>query len=372
MHILILSCNTGQGHNTAARAIKEALERRGDTYEIANALQFLSQAADDIICDGHVFLYRRLPKLFGVGYRFEEKHSPKFICNQLRRGVGKLEKFLSQNHFDAVICTHIFGAILVNELKKKNGTEILTTLVSTDYTVYPGAVESNADVYFIAHPFLEEEFVLQGIAKEKLVPCGIPVSPQFLKRESQAEARQSLGLPNDRNIILISGGSMGAGPIAKLSYMLSRRLPDDLVIVACGTNNSLLEKITQASMPNILALPYTKKMAAYLDAADIYLTKAGGLSTTEAIMKQIPLVYINAVPGCETRNIEFMTKHSYAAAAFSPEDAVHRTIYALTHKASVERGISKCRSELPYDPAESICEHISLQLNKKETTKSGL
>lgn len=363
MHILILSCNTGQGHNTAARSIKEALDRRSDSYEVKNALSFLSQAADDIICDGHVFLYRRLPKLFGVGYRFQERHSPKFICNQLKRGIGKLEKYLSENKFDAIICTHIFAAILVNELKKKSGLSIYTGLVTTDFTCYPGSLEANADAYFIAHPILTKDFIALGIPKEKIIPCGIPVSQQFLTKESSVSARQNLGLPLDKHIVLMSGGSMGAGPLVKMASILSNRLSDSLIIVACGTNTRLVQKLSSLNMPNILALPFTKKMAVYLDAADVYLSKAGGLSTTEAIMKEIPLIYINAVPGCETRNIEFMTGNSYAAAAFSPEDAVMRTVYALNHKDSAKAGISKCRSELAQNPADFICEYVSLNIN---------
>lgn len=362
MRILILSCNTGQGHNTAAHSIKEALDKRGDSYEMKNALRFLSQTADDIICDGHVFLYRRLPKLFGVGYRFEERHSPKFICNQLRRGIGKLQKYLSENHFDAIICTHIFAAILVNELKKKTGLKIFTGLITTDFTCYPGSVEASADAYFIAHPLLTGDYLQLGISKEKIIPCGIPVSQQFLTKENSISARQSLGLPLDRHIVLVSGGSMGAGPIVKMSKLLSNRLSDSLIVVACGTNTRLIQKISSLNMPNILALPFTKKMALYLDAADVYLSKAGGLSTAEAVMKEIPLVYINAVPGCETRNIEFMTKNSYAAAAFTPEDAVMRTVYALNHKDSAKAGISKCRSELALNPADYICEHISVSI----------
>lgn len=365
MNILILSCNTGQGHNSAAGAIKESLERRGDSCELVNALQFLSQTADDIICDGHVFLYRRFPKLFGIGYRFEEKHSPKFICNQLRRGTEKFGKFFAQKNYDAIICTHIFGAILVNEFKKKTGAKILTSFVSTDYTVYPGVVEADADVYFIAHPLLCEEYVAQGIARDKLFASGIPVSAQFFKKNSKSDIRQALGLDKYKKIILISGGSMGAGPLAKLSLMLSQRFSDILIVVACGTNKSLLEKITGADMPNILAIPYTKKMSEYMDAADIYLTKAGGLSTTEAIMKQVPLIYVSAVPGCETRNIEFMTKHSYAMATYSLEETVEQVSYTFENIDSLSQNISRCRSELPQNPADAICEHISSCLGQK-------
>ena len=99
MNILILSCNTGQGHNSAAHAIKDALERRGHICETQNALLFLSLVDDKVISNGHSFVYKRLPKLFGVGYRYEERHEPKFICRQMRRGIGKFKRFLDENNF---------------------------------------------------------------------------------------------------------------------------------------------------------------------------------------------------------------------------------------------------------------------------------
>ncbi len=356
MHVLILSCNTGQGHNTAAKAVKEAFERNGDVCELKNALLFLSQVADDVICDGHIFLYRRLPKLFGVGYRFEERHSPKFICNQLKRGIGKLEKFLSENHFDAIICTHVFGSILANELRRKNYRLCPPImLIGTDYTCCPGSVESEADLYFSAHPKISDEYERCGIEKEKIIPCGIPVSHSYIVGESKQNARHLLGLPEDKKIVLLSCGSMGCGPMLKLSYLLSRRLQDDaIVVVACGSNKRLFERLSQGATSNIFPIPYTKNFSLYLDAADLYLTKAGGLSTTEAIFKEMPIVYINAVPGCETRNIDFMTENGFAAAAFSPDEAVDRVVFALNHPQSVQRGIKRCKSELSPDPAQHI------------------
>lgn len=360
MRLLILSCSTGQGHDTAAKAIKEAAERSGDICEIKSALMFLSNVADDVICDGHVFLYKRLPKLFGVGYRFEERHSPKFICNQLRRGVGKLYKYLEENHFDAIICTHTFGSILVNELKKKTGVKIPLMLVATDYTCCPGTPESDADLYFLAHPQITAEYEKNDIPAGKLRPCGIPVSSSFISSETRQNARHILGLPQNKKMVFLSCGSMGCGPMYKLAFLLSHRFHEDAVIVAaCGNNKRLFERLAASDFPNVLPIPYTKNIPLYLDAADLYLTKAGGLSTTEAIFKETPIVYINAVPGCETRNIDFMTLNGFAAAAFSPEEAVDRVVFALNHPSSVQKGIKACKSELSSDPAQYIRDTVA-------------
>ncbi len=366
MRVLILSCNTGQGHNTAALAIKEAFEKKGHSCDMQNTLLFLSKVHDTIICDGHVFVYKRLPKLFGVGYRYEENHEPKFIRSQLRLGVKKFGEFLKGNNFDVIVCTHVFSSILVNEYKKKTGYDCPCAFISTDYTCHPGAFESSADLYFTPHPALTDEFVSAGIDKTKIYPLGIPISQKFLSCVSKEEAREALSLPPDKKIVLVGGGSMGCGPIVRLSDLLSQRLSEDgLVVVACGSNEQLLERIAKLKSPNILPLPYTKRMDLYLDAADLYLSKAGGLSTTEAVFKQIPLLYIAAVPGCESRNIDFMTSQGYADSADTPEDARDAAVSILQNPEKARERISGCRALLPDDPAQAICQEVEKLISKK-------
>lgn len=358
MRVLILSCNTGQGHNSAALAVKEAFEKNGHSCELENALLFISKVHDDIICDGHVFVYKRFPKLFGVGYRYEERHEPKFMQNQLRLGIKKFGEYLKDNSFDIIICTHVFGSILVNEYKKKTGYGCPCAFISTDYTCCPGAFEANSDMYFTPHPALNDEFINAGVPSEKIFPLGIPVAQKFLKKKTKNAAREELELPQDKKIVLVGGGSMGCGPIVKLAALLSRRLPNALIIVACGSNERLLERITRLEHNNILPLPYTKQMDLYLDAVDLYLSKAGGLSTTEAIMKQVPLLYINAVPGCETRNIDFMVGQGFASSSHTPEEAAHLAADILKNPQEAQNCIYRCRTSLPENPAEAICKQV--------------
>lgn len=355
MRVLLLSCNTGQGHNSAALAVKEELERRGHTCEFHNSLLFVSQLYDKVICDGHVFIYRRFPKLFGVGYRFEEKHPPTIIVNQMKLGLKKFANFIEENHFDAIVCSHSFSSLLVNEYKRRYDSNIPLAFISTDYTCCPGAPESNADRYFSPHPLLTPEFEAAGVDSEKVFPFGIPVSKKFIDKRDKMDTRASLGLPRDKKIVLLGCGSMGCGPIAKIAALLSRRLPNALVLVACGNNVRLLERLTRIDGKNILPLPYTKRMADYIAASDLYITKAGGLSTTECVLSEVPLLYIDAVPGCETRNIDFMIGNKFATAADGITDVVNKTIGILNNPARALDGIKKCRESLAPNPAESIC-----------------
>ena len=71
MNILLLTCSTGGGHNSTAAAIGAAIKARGGTWQAVNVLSFLPGSMAEFITKGHDFSYRHLPKLYGVGYRFE-------------------------------------------------------------------------------------------------------------------------------------------------------------------------------------------------------------------------------------------------------------------------------------------------------------
>ena len=118
MRVLILSANTGGGHNSAAKAIGEALSRRDVEYELRDCLSFISETASQVISSGHNGLYRYLPKVFGWGYRFEENHSGKLLYESMAPGAKGLFAFLEKNNFDLIISTHTFAALMITEARK--------------------------------------------------------------------------------------------------------------------------------------------------------------------------------------------------------------------------------------------------------------
>lgn len=321
MKVLILSCNTGQGHNSAAGAIKEYFESRGASCDIKDALAFWSPKNSKIISKGHVFIYRNLPKLFGISYKFEENHPPKgedtsIMFDLATRGCDELTAFLKSSDYDAVICTHVFSAMMMTKIKRTKAYDIKTYFISTDYTCYPGCGETGVDGYFIPHADLADEFIAAGISKEKIYPSGIPVSRKFYGKNSKEYAKGMLKLPENKKTVLLMCGSMGCGPIKQLAELLPELMPQDAHLVAvCGNNRRLYKTLAKETAPNVTVVGYTSRMSAYMDAADVILTKPGGLSTTEAAVKHLPMIFIDAVPGCETKNIDFFISHKFADTA---------------------------------------------------------
>ena len=100
---------------------------------------------------------------------------------------------------------------------------------------------------------------------------------------------------------------------------------------------------------------FTKRMPLYLHGCDVLVTKAGGLTTTEAVAAGVPLLYLDAVPGCETRNLEFMSSRGYALAA-ADETELPPLIRGLFSGAIDPETMLRNREKtFPRDAAKAIC-----------------
>ena len=336
MRVLILSATTGGGHNATARALGEQMEACAISYEIADALAFISKRLSEFISWGHSYVYRRLPKLFGVGYRYGERHSTDFLLDRCAKGADALHHYLEAGEYDAVICTHVFSGLMMTALRLRYSKAPPCYFVATDYTCSPGVARLDADGFFIPHPALLGEFVSHGVAAEKLFATGIPVDASFYKEENADGIRRRLGLPTDQRLVLLGCGSMGCGNLERSAKMLLKSLPKEVcLVVLCGTNQRAYELLRQYEGRGLVPLPFVQNVWEYLCAADIYLTKPGGLTTTEAIARQTPMILVNAVPGCETHNYRFLTRCGVACGAKSWRHANRLLRRVLTEEGAL-------------------------------------
>ena len=344
MKILILSCNTGGGHNSAAAAVKEYFGFKGVFCEVQDALAFDSKLKSEIISKSNMLLYKKTPKLFGASYHYLEDHPSKsghesLIYTVMKRGTEKLHEYLSENHYDAVICTHVFAGMMMTELKKRYEVSIRSYFVATDYASYPGIEEVKVDAYFIAHRHLISDYVRYGVEEDKLIPTGIPIKRAFYKALPKEKARAFLGLPQEKKIILLMGGSLGCGPIYKFGKRILKNMPEDTkLVVICGSNEKLVKKFEKLSSDEDLrVVGFTDKMNIYMDACDAVITKPGGLSSTESAAKSLPMVLMGDAIGCETRNLDFFLNNGLAVSAQTLEGLANEAIGLLSDDEKMEK-----------------------------------
>ena len=366
MSTLILSCSTGQGHNSSARAIKEYYDAQGDTCIIEDALGFVSPAVSKLVCWGHVTMYRHLHGLFQIGYHYSEKHSDLFAGNSgihklLTLGTDRICKFIQNGHFEQVICTHVFASLMITEVQKRYHLPIKTCLVATDYTCNPGTRESSVDLHFIPDKPLSVYYECPNISDSQIVSSGIPVRQMFYHKTAKAEAKLSFGIPVNHRHLLMMCGSMGCGPMKALTARLSSILPEDAdITVVCGTNKALEKSMKKryAGQDNVHIAGYVENMSRLMDSADLYLTKPGGISVTEASVKNLPMVFIDAVAGCEEYNKIYFIKNQAAKTGETVAELTEICRDLIANPEKLEAMIRRLQSVAQSNAAGIIYKHM--------------
>lgn len=356
MGVLILSCSTGAGHDSCAKAIKEIYDAHGAVCDICDSLGFTSQSFSNIVSRGHVAIYRYTPKLFEIGYDFSEKHpavldehSPAY--HLLASGTGKLRKHILDNGYDAVICTHVFAGMLVNQMMKKTPLPIKTAFVATDYTCYPGLSSCKMDRYFLPAPALIAQYAAEGIEPEKLSVSTIPIRQSMYVHKPKAVAKKKFGIQKSSTHLVMMSGSMGCGPVKELAVCLGKQLkPDQEMTVVCGTNRRLRKALQEKleKQDNVHILGFVTDMSQLLDSADLYVTKPGGLSTSEAFAKNLPMAFIQAVAGCETYNRQFFVDMGAAVSAKNVEELSELCANLLSDRArlaTMSQAMASCEKK---------------------------
>ncbi len=314
MDALILSCGTGGGHDAAAKAIECVLQQHGVHTVTMNPYCLCSEKTAQTINHAYVGTVKHCPTAFGFVYRIGNWYrklpwrSPVYHCN--RKMAQKMQSYLEQHSFDIIIATHLFPAEIITQMKNQGMSVPKTIFVATDYACIPFTEETCCDAYVIPSEALSDDFIRRGIPAEKIHSLGIPVHPDFTQNLSRKEAREELHLFQDRRYILICGGSMGAGGIMPvIKEFLMHRSTDTELIVICGSNEKLYRKLQKKYGTRLYLIQHTDKMPLYLKACNVYLSKPGGLSSTEAASMGVPLIHLPPIPGCETINADYFSRN---------------------------------------------------------------
>lgn len=205
--VLLLSCNTGQGHNSCAQAVKEYFEGRNVQCEVLDSLDFISEGFGRFMSWGHSFMYRHIPGLFRWGYGYSKAHPWVFKQNSgiykiLTAGAERLYSYITDKIFDTVICTHVFSAIILTHLQKRHRISVRTAFVGTDYTFYPGMGASSLQKYFIASESLTYAYRNLGFRERRLLLPGFPYSRSSGNRQTKGRQSRCLALTGRINTFL--------------------------------------------------------------------------------------------------------------------------------------------------------------------------
>ena len=360
MKVLLLSCSTGEGHNHCAGAVREALAARGHETEFLDLLQMFGEPGPlsfDKILNR---ISTKAPELFGMMYHAGAMYSatgvtsPVYLANI--RHARQLREFILARGYDAVVCSHLFPMETLTFLRRHEDLPVRCYGVLSDYTCIPFLAETELDGYFLPHADVRADCIAAGMPAEKLIVSGMPVAAKFAAPMPQSAARACLGLPQNSRIYLIMTGGIGCGDAVTLCEAI-RRVPDEdaLICVLPGRNEELRTALEEKyAGRGVLAVPFTDQVPAYMHAADVLLSKAGGISSAEAAVLGVPLVHTMAIPGVETQNAAFFAAHGMSFFAQNPDEAARFADRLIFDVKAREQMLAAQNAGLPKDAAERI------------------
>ena len=128
--------------------------------------------------------------------------------------------------------------------------------------------------------------------------------------------------------------------------------------VICGSNEKLRESLGAMALDNVNVVGFTDQVCTYMDAADLIVTKPGGLSTTEAAVVNVPIVLSAPIPGCETANAQFFRERGMAVCAGDAESAARAALWLA---ADDEKRAAMLAAQARYinpQAAADVCDRV--------------
>jgi len=319
MRAIILTMSTGNGHNIASNALRNYLKSQGVDAKVIDAYKYFNKMLSKLLEKGYLLSTKYVPYVYGKFYNSIEKHNPdskiawSTFCNSIVS--RQFAKYISRQNPDIVIPTHPLAAVLMSEYKRKRFVNTKTVGIVTDFCVLPYWDMAEMDYYVTANELVKNLLIKKGISEDKVLSYGIPVDMKFSLKKDKLKAREELGIENKKTVFIITG-SMGFGNTEKYIKALDELDEDFQIISVCGSNTHMKSRIDKMYVrKNIYNFGFVNNVDTIMDASDIIITKPGGLTVSEAISKNLPIILVDPIPGQEDRNRDFLINSSLAVGA---------------------------------------------------------
>lgn len=305
------------GHNKAAHNLKEAFSYRSpdiDTLNV-NGFGYFFPYGEKIVDLSYTAVIKHSPSVWGKIYdkkKVIKSLSPyRSVLNKF--AFRKLSSFIKQFNPNCFVATQAFPAGVIADFKKKSGLNTPIISVVTDYHPHRFWVHPFIDRYVVASEEARDVLVSEGIKPERIRIFGIPISVDFLTSYPREEICNEFGFKNNMPTVLVMGGGLGMGPIKKIVKELDDLQCDFQIIVVCGRNKGLYKwlarKETKFKKP-LFYFGYIDFVHKMMDFSDIIITKAGGITISEALAKGLAIIITNPLPGQEENNVNYLQKRN--------------------------------------------------------------
>ncbi|MBN1870611.1 MAG: hypothetical protein JW847_08565 [Candidatus Omnitrophica bacterium] len=319
MRILCIHASAGAGHMKAAEAIYNGLKKSTNhAVYLVDALDYSSFFFRRFYKETYFFLISKVPAVWGFCFGLLDIPRLQPLIRTLRRlqnrmNTKKLQQFFKEEQFDYIIMTHFMPTEIAASLKRAGLISSKLITVITDFDVHRIWLADGIDTYTVASDWTKNKLEDMGIPHERVFVTGIPTDEKFASPVAMDVLKKKLGLQEQMFTVLIATGSFGIGPIEAIIETLK----GFQVIVVCGNNQGLYERLTAQKSPLVHVLGLVDNMHELMAVSDAMVTKPGGLSISEALVSHLPMIFFNAIPGQETGNIKVLETYGVGMSGLS-------------------------------------------------------
>ncbi|MDP5272599.1 MGDG synthase family glycosyltransferase [Chengkuizengella axinellae] len=336
-NVLILSEGFGAGHTQTANAIAKGLKQSNSNIQ-THVLE-LGSSLHPFLAPVILKLYKQTvfshPKLYGKLYQTQNKRVTKRAAQLALHKIFYTEAYelIQKYNPEKIICTHPFPTMVISRLKRL-GLDIPLITVITDYNLHQAWLTKECDTYFISNSEMKDKMIQNGIPASKIVVSGIPVDPDFMTSYSKQTIRKNFNLEK-MPTVLVMGGGWGVLNYEDLLNELLFWKEKIQIIICLGNNEKALNELSSNSLfqhPNIKLQGFTKNINQLMEVSDLLITKPGGVTSTEAIAKQLPMLFFNPIPGQEEENCKFFVKNNLGMRINTFDQLNERLSQLITNK----------------------------------------
>lgn len=362
MKVLFLTVKVGSGHIAMANIVANKFQE--NHHEIKLHDMFSNDKFSTLVVSKVGFkLLFKFPHTTNFFYK-RAKKSDKHLYSTLNKRIKK-ETLDIINDFqpDVIISTHIAGYIFVKTYQNLFTKPVLNYLISTDFEITPGTANFMDNEYIvIPNEDFIDELANKGFPKDHILPFGIPIKPNFLSPISRKEAIKNLNIDFDENklTILAMGKKNGIGKSLKIIKKLSNY--NNLQLICLAGNNAKLkskvDNLAKTSKAKIFSSKFNNENV--MTIADVMIGKTGGLSSSEALCKNVPILALEYAPMPEYSNLLYLESKN-AAYKLDNLNNLYRKITSLNIKSMQE----SCNKIHKLETTDLIYQHIMNKLKIK-------
>jgi processive 1,2-diacylglycerol beta-glucosyltransferase len=321
MRALILSARFGGGHKSAADALSTSwknLVPGGEVSVVDYYDEFVSPFLTNAADIGYTQSVRLFPPAYDIFYRVTRDLKPESSAQRWLNNIGlrQLEDFLNGHKSDVIIGVHPTPCGALSNLRLEGKLKVPVVTVVTDYTVHNQWIHPGTDLYMVGSELVRQGFISRGVPAEKLIVTGIPIKVNTALLQQREALREKWGLKPNKPAVLVMTGAQGMmrRPWPLFHTIASRPVQGFFL---CGKDRALLArlKLFAHHYPDFRIMPFVRVVPELMCVSDILISKAGGLTTSEALAMELPMLIFHPIPGQEYANRDYLVHAGAAVSA---------------------------------------------------------